>query len=58
MIEVYTRVAKPEKKEEIIKLFVILESNLHLIIATTALGMGIDCPSISRIFHWGLPSSI
>ena len=58
MIEVYTRVAKPEKREEIIKLFVIPESNLRLIIATTAFGMGIDCPDISRIFHWGLPSSI
>ena len=48
MIEVYTRVAKPEKREEIIKLFLIPESNLHLIIATTAFGMGIDCPDISR----------
>ena len=58
MIEVYTRVAKPEKREEIIKLFLIPESNLHLIIATTAFCMGIDCPNISRTFHWGLSSSI
>ena len=29
---------------------------MRLIIATTAFG-GYDCPDISRIFHWGLPSS-
>ena len=58
MIELYTRVAKPEKREEIIKLLVIPESNLRIIIATTAFGMGIDCPDISRIFHWDFQAAL
>ena len=27
-------------------------------IATTALGLGIDCPDIRRVYHWGLPSDL
>ena len=27
-------------------------------IATTEFGMGIDCPDIRRIIHWGLPSTL
>ena len=52
MIELYTR------REEIIKLLVIPESNLRLIISTTAFGMGIDCPDISRIIHWDFQAAL
>ena len=31
---------------------------LRLIIATTAFGMGIDCPDIRRIIHCGIPSTL
>ena len=27
-------------------------------IATTAFGMGVDCPNIRRIIHWGLPTTL
>ena len=33
------------------------DSKICLIIATTAFGMGINCQSIARIIHWGLPSN-
>ena len=33
-------------------------SNLRLVIATSAFGLGIDCDDIQRIIHWGLPSTI
>ena len=33
-------------------------SVLRLVIATTAFGMGIDCPDIRQIIHWGMPSSL
>ena len=49
--------SRPEKREEVIKLFINPSSKLCLIIATTAFGMGIDCPNIRRIIHWGLPST-
>ena len=33
-------------------------SKLRLIIATTAFGMGADCPDIRRIIHWGIPTTL
>ena len=31
------------------------ESPLRVVIATIALGVGIDCPNIRQIIHWGVP---
>ena len=50
--------SKAEKREDIIKIFTIQDSKLNLIIATTAFGMGIDCPDTGLIVHWRLPSNI
>ena len=58
MVELYTRVSRPEKREAVNKLFAIPDGKLRLVIATTAFGMGVDCPDIRRIVHWGLPSNI
>ena len=57
MVELYTRVSRSEKREAVIKLFMPTDSKIRLIIATTAFGMGINCQSIARIIHWGLPSN-
>lgn len=45
-------------KERIIKSFCSVRSKLRVIIATTAFGMGIDCPDIHRVIHWGPPSEV
>ena len=58
MVELYTRVSTPEKREQIITSFTVTNSRLRLVIATIAFGMGIDCPDIHRIMHWGLPSDV
>ena len=29
-----------------------------MIIATSAIGLGVDCFDIRRIIHWGLPTTI
>ena len=34
------------------------DSNLHVVIATIAFGMGIDCPNVHQIIHLGPPESI
>ena len=44
-----------EKKEEVLRLF---NGKLRIVIATTAFGLGIDCPDIRRIIHWGSPRTL
>ena len=58
LIEMYTRVLPPEKKDEVLQSFSVAEGKLRLIIATTAFGMGVDCQDIARVMHWGAPSTL
>ena len=58
LVDMYTRVATAEMKKEVLESFCTNGGNLRLIIATTAFGMGIDCPDIRQIIHWGLISNI
>ena len=32
------------------------QSSLRIVIATVAFGMGIDCPDVRQIIHWGIPA--
>jgi bloom syndrome protein len=56
--ELYTRGSKEKTKQTILDEFVKLNSRLLLIIATTAFGMGIDCPDIKHVYHWGVPHTM
>ena len=58
MVDMFTRVNTDVKKEEIIGRFKEINSNLRIVIATSAFGMGVDCPDIRQIFHWGCPSEV
>uniref|UniRef100_A0A1X7USL4 DNA 3'-5' helicase n=1 Tax=Amphimedon queenslandica TaxID=400682 RepID=A0A1X7USL4_AMPQE len=49
---------QPEVKTEIIHSIRISDSNLHVVIATIAFCMGIDCSIVHRIIHLGPPESI
>ena len=57
LVDMFTRVASNAKKEEVIKSFSMVGSTLRVVIATTAFGMGIDCPDIRQVIHWGLPTN-
>ncbi len=41
-----------------IKEFTRNESVLCIVIATIAFGMGLNCPNIRRVIHWGPPGDI
>ena len=57
LIEMYTRLLPSEKKDEVLYSFSAVKTNIRLVIATTAFGMGVDCQDISRVIHWGIPST-
>ena len=57
IVDMFTRVLTTEKKDEVLHSYSEIGGNLRLVIATTAFGMGIDCPDIRRIIHWGVPSN-
>ena len=44
-------------KNEVLHSYSGIGGNLRFVIATTAFRMGIDCPDIRRIIHWGVPSN-
>ncbi len=52
LVDMFTAVSTVSKKEEVLETFKETNSKLCLVIATTAFGMGIDCPNIRRIIHW------
>lgn len=45
-------------KEKLLQSFCQAGSKLRIVIATTAFGLGIDCPDIRRVYHWGPPDDV
>lgn len=45
-------------RENIISSFTKVDSTLRIVIATSSFGMGIDCPDIRQVLHWGTPHSV
>lgn len=58
LVEVFTAVSTTEMREAVIKEFCKCDSTLRLLVATTAFGMGVDCPDIERIINWGCPNTL
>lgn len=58
MVEMFTRASTKEMKEKVLKSFVDVQSKLRLVVATTAFSMGIDCPNVRNIVHFGVPGTI
>ena len=56
LVEMYTRILPVEKKDEVLISFS-SNTNLRLVIATTAFGMGVDIQDVTRVIHWGSPST-
>ena len=59
MFSACTRPDVPDVKNEILSWFS-SSSSLHIrvVVAAIAFGMGLDCPDVRRIIHWGPPSDL
>ena len=53
----YMSCTDPEVKEKIVSAFT-RESNLCIVIATVAFGMGINCADVRQVVHYGAPSDL
>ena len=56
IIDMYHSSTDSSIKEIIIKLFSSADTQLRVVIATVAFGMGIDCPQVRQVIHLGSPS--
>jgi superfamily II DNA helicase RecQ len=54
----YSRASTFDRKEKILRSLCDPEGKLRIIVATNAFGMGVDCPDIRTIYHWGAPSTL
>ena len=45
-------------KNSILDAFCKPSGTLRLVVATVAFGMGLDCPNVRRVIHWGAPEDI
>jgi len=58
LIDVFTAASDYDVQEEIIAEFCKDNTNLWLIIASTAFGLGIDCKDIMRVINYGTPNTL
>ena len=58
LVDMYTRCTESSVKENILQSFCKVQGTLRIVIATIAFGMGLDCPNIREIIHWGPSSDI
>ena len=55
VVHVYTHCTHETVKNKIITQYM-KESPLRIVIATIAFGMGINCPDVRHVKHWGVPA--
>ena len=58
LCNMFSACTHPNVKEEVLKSFCDPNGLLKIVVATIAFGMGLDCPNVHRIIHWGPPSDI
>ena len=58
LVDMFTACTTTDVKNTILRLYKDRDSCLRVVIATIAFGMGLDCPNVRRIIHWGVPSDV
>jgi len=58
LIDMFTAGTKSEMRQRILSVFSKKDCRLRVILATSAFGLGVDCPDITRIINWGPPPTL
>ncbi len=56
LVDMYTSITDEEVKSQIVVSFSDERATLRLVRATSAYGMGVDCPNVREIIYYGVPS--
>lgn len=57
LVDMYTHCTHQTVKDQVLELFT-SPSSLRVVVATIAFGMGVDCPDVRQIIHWGVPEDV
>ena len=57
LVDMYTHCTHESVKDSILYNFK-RESPLRIVVATIAFGLGVDCPDVHQIIHWGVPEDM
>ena len=55
IINLFTAASTADMKTKVLKEFYRSDTKLRLVIATSAFGLGVDCPDIGRVINFGAP---
>lgn len=58
IVDMFTACTQSSIKDAILEQYKNPVSCLRIVIATIAFGMGLDCPNVRQIIHWGVPSDV
>ena len=58
LVDMYTHCTDQSVKDKILQQFTSSSTLPRVVIATIAFGMGIDCPDVWQIIHWGVPEGV
>ena len=58
LVDMFNKACSITKRQQVIESFCKEDSELRIIVASTSFGMGVDCPNIRTIIHWGPPDDL
>ena len=58
LFDMFCSCTQSDVKEAILASFCSVNGTLRVVIATVSFGMGLDCPNVRRVFHWGASPDI